>query len=236
MLVAELEAFFSRPVAPTRRIAVGELRLAGVAPDDAVAMLLGGVVAAFGRRLDDDDVRELRRLIGDVEMGRRIPQPRLRHRFQRDRIGLKRSVSRLVQDRAGAFHLELDHDNGTSAQHSLAAVYCTLSLPEEDRRAEVFTALRHGLEWTGGLGPELLEVLRSGRPGPSVRAGVGLDAVGWALSTLGLRAVDGRPARPEVQRAFRDALRDAHPDHGGPLDGAAFRIAQLDAARRILLG
>jgi hypothetical protein len=38
-----------------------------------------------------------------------------------------------------------------------------------------------------------------------------------------------------VQRRFRAALRDAHPDHGGVVDDAAQRIADLSEARRILL-
>ncbi|MCZ7631139.1 MAG: hypothetical protein M5U19_19775 [Microthrixaceae bacterium] len=65
---------------------------------------------------------------------------------------------------------------------------------------------------------------------------LGGDPVGWALDVLALATADGRPARREVQRAFRSALRDAHPDHGAPLDGAAARISELDTARRILLG
>ena len=38
-----------------------------------------------------------------------------------------------------------------------------------------------------------------------------------------------------VQRRFRDALRAAHPDHGGATDDAAKRINDLTEARRILL-
>ena len=41
--------------------------------------------------------------------------------------------------------------------------------------------------------------------------------------------------RAVVQQAFRDALRDAHPDHGADHDSAAQRIAELTEARRILL-
>ena len=43
------------------------------------------------------------------------------------------------------------------------------------------------------------------------------------------------PHRIDVQRQFRDLLRDAHPDHGGDIDDAAQRIADLTEARRILL-
>ena len=59
----------------------------------------------------------------------------------------------------------------------------------------------------------------------------------WALGVLGL--TDGVavavPDRDDVQRQFRDLLRVAHPDHGGAIDGAAQRIADLTEARRILL-
>jgi curved DNA-binding protein CbpA len=43
------------------------------------------------------------------------------------------------------------------------------------------------------------------------------------------------PARTDVQRRFRDLLREAHPDHGGATDDAAQRISELTEARRILL-
>ena len=236
MVVAEKEAFYSRPVAPTRRIAVGELLLPEPGTTDAAAMLLGGVVAAFGRRLDEDDAAELLRLIGDVESGRRTPQPRLRHRLQNDRVGLKRSSTRLVTDSDGYFDILLDHTNGTSTQHALAAVYACRQLGQPRRRA-VASAMRRGLQWVGDVGPELLGTLRPGAAGRNlgVAAAAG-DPVAWALGVLGLAAVDGRPQRTEVRQAFRDALRAAHPDHGASEGTAASRIAELDTARRILLG
>lgn len=236
MIVAEMEAFYSRPVAPTRRVAVGELLLPDAEGEDAAAMLLGGVIAAFGRRLDEDDVAELGRLISDVEVGRRIPQPRLRHRFQTDRIGLKRSATMLVEDTGGFYELVLDRSNGTSAQHALAAVYSMRQL-EYARRKAVAAAMRGGLEWIGDVGPELLGTLRPGVSGRNLGpAATASDPVSWALGVLGLSALDGRPARPEVRQAFRDALRSAHPDHGASEQAAATRIAELDTARRILLG
>ncbi len=165
-----------------------------------------------------------------------MAQPRMRHRFQADRIGLKRSASRLVRDSGGLLHLDLDHDNGTSTQHSLSAVYAAGALGADTRR-EVGGALRQAMQWNGRVGPELLGLLRGGHGvdamGPAASAA---DPVAWALGVLGLGPLDGRPKRSEVQRAFRASLRSAHPDHGAPLDGAAGRIAELDVARRILLG
>lgn len=236
MIVAEVEAYFSRAIAPTRRVAVGELRLPAEGGCDAAAMLLGGMVAGFGRRLDADDRIELERLLREVETGRRIPQPRLRHRFQNDRVGLQRCTHRLVQDRGGYFHLDLDQHRGTPAQHTLAAVYSARSLPR-DERLVAMVAVRRGLHWRGELGPELLGFLRLGAPARRLGAAAGLaDPVRWAVTVLGLSSVDGRPSHDDVRQAFRDGLRSVHPDHGASDDGAAERIAELDSARRILLG
>lgn len=242
MVVAEFEAFFSRPVAPTRRIAIGRLRLPengeGPGATAAAAMLLGGVLATFARSLDDDETNDLHRLIDDVEQGRRIPQPRMRHRFQTDRVGLKRATNRLTRNTAGGFGLRLDHDNGTRSQHALAAIY-TAALLDGDQRRTVAAAMRLGLEWAGSADEALLALL-SGRDwhrnASNGSVPVGADPVSWALDVLEFEGLDGRPGRRDVQRAFRSALRDAHPDHGAPLLGAADRIAELDHARRILLG
>lgn len=243
--VAQFEAYFSRPVAPTRRIAIGGLRF----PDAAAAsMLLGGVVATFADALDEDDSSELHRLIDDVDTHRRVAQPRLRHRLQKDRIGLKRSVNRLIEvDPGGSdgrltYRLDVDRGNGTATQHCLAAVYCARSFDDSDRE-KVCAALRLGLAWAGSPGEDLLAVLRAGRTngyGPPV--GASTDPVTWAMELLGLvddsddGGEEAATGRRRVQRAFRSALRDAHPDHGAPIDGAAQRIAELNAARSILLG
>ena len=236
MVVAELEAYFSRPFAPTRRIALGDLRLPSRDASDAAGVLLGGVAASVAAGLEDDDRHDLLRLLVDVEHGRRIPQPRLRHRFQKDRVGLKACTHRLVQDRGGFLHLDLDHDAGTSTQQSLAAVYAVRGLDTAQRGA-VAATVRRGIAWRGDLGPELVGHLRMGTSGRRLGVAAGAaDPLAWALGVLGLSSADGRPPRPEVQRAFRTALRGAHPDHGADEEAAADRIAELDAARRILLG
>ena len=236
MVIAELEGWFSRAVAPTRRVAVGGLRLPHDGAGDAASMLLGGMVARFGRRLDDDDAVELQRLLRDVELDRRIPQPRLRHRFQQDRVGLQRCVHRLVQDRGGWYHLDLDHTVGTSEQQLLAAVYAARSLTGSLRR-QALEGLRRGLGWRGDLGPDLLGHLRIGAPAGGLGPAAGYaDPVAWAIGVLGLSSLEGRPSRTQVRSAFRHRLRAVHPDHGGRSDGAAERIAEIEAARRILLG
>jgi hypothetical protein len=236
VVIAELEGWFSRAVAPTRRVAVGELRLPADGAGEAAALLLGGLCARFGRNLDEDDLVELQRLIRDVELDRRIPQPRLRHRFQQDRIGLQRCTHRLVQDRGGWYHLDLDHHGGTPEQQVLAAVYAARSLRGPARRLAV-DGLSRGLEWRGDLGPELLGHLRLGGPAGQLGPAAGYaDPVAWAIAVLGLSNLEGRPSRTQVRNAFRLRLRAVHPDHGALSEGAAERISEIDAARRILLG
>ena len=236
MVVAELEVFLSRPYAPTRRIALGDLRLPPDDPGEAAGILLGGVVASGASALDEDDRHDLLRLLADLEHSRRVPQPRLRHRFQVDRVGLQRGSHRLVQDRGGFFHLDLEHHKGSPAQRCLTAVYAVRSLarPARHKAAE---GLRRGIHWEGDLGAELIGYLRMGAPARRLGAAAGaVDPLAWAMDVLQMSTADGRPPRPEVQRAFRTALRLAHPDHGADEDAAADRIAELDAARRILLG
>jgi hypothetical protein len=96
------------------------------------------------------------------------------------------------------------------------------------------TAVRKGLAWRGDIGPELLSHLAN-RFGSLMSADALADPVGWALVVLGLEPFDRLPARSVVQRRFRDAIRDVHPDHGANEAGAAGRIAEIAEARRILL-
>src|ERR671912_41559 len=94
MPLAELEVFHSRPIAPTRRVALGDSDLPVSPAPGFGGILLGGVVAAFMPALDPDLFDDLDRLTLQLEAGMRIPQPRLRFRMQVDRIGLQRSVHR----------------------------------------------------------------------------------------------------------------------------------------------
>lgn len=259
MLLAELEIFHSRPVAPTRRLALGR-RWLPCGPDlrgpGAGGVLLGAICARFGPELPDELMGDVFTLADELEQGRRIPQPRLRHRLQSDRVGLTRSVQRLHR-RGGRVVSRLDGSRARPGQLVLGAVYAAGSLPSADR-AEAMEAVRRGLAWGaardldpvdgGSAGPvradqSFVDHLwrRSGGAGDADRSasptGVGgdLDPVAWALGVLGFDGDDRLPDRAAVQRGFRDALREAHPDHGGAGTGAAARIADLSEARRILL-
>lgn len=238
MILAELEVFLSRPIAPTRRVALGTSTLPMDPAPGFGGVLLGGVAARFGPELDDDLADEVDWLLDELARGSRIAQPRLRHRLQVDRVGLQRSRHRLVGE-GESMRFELELERGTPAQHVLCAAYAAgTAVPS--LRPTVIDVVRRGLRWRGEIGPGLIAQLSGQRGFHDIRA-VG-DPVRWALHVLSLVDGDGRddperfaPTRRVVQQAFRDGLRDVHPDHGGDDVEAAERIAQLSEARRILL-
>ena len=96
MLLAELEVWHTRQ--PFRRD--GSRSATWCLPVDPApgfgGLLLGSIVAAHLGGIDDDFIPDIHRLIGEVERGERIVQPRLRHRFQVDQHGLAVSRHRLV--------------------------------------------------------------------------------------------------------------------------------------------
>ena len=57
---------------------------------------------------------------------------------------------------------------------------------------------------------------------------------GWALTVLAF-APGFEPSRSEINRRFRELVRDAHPDHGGAAEQAGQRIVDLTEAKRVLL-
>ena len=134
-----------------------------------------------------------------------------------------------------ARRLEFDFEaKAAPAQYVLAAIYAAGEM-ETTVRPAVLDTVRKGLEWFGPVGPELIGHL-SGKAGPGTWSAEAFDdPVGWAAGLLGLD--EGCEVHDErsVQRRFRVLLRDAHPDHGAGAAGAAERIAELTAARRILL-
>lgn len=234
MLLAELEVYHSRPIAPTRRVALGNSTLPCEPAPGFGGLLLGAVAARFAMDLDPDDMPDIVALTHELEAGRRIPQPRLRHRFQDDRVGLTHSAHRLHRDEeTDAMRLQFTTHKGAPSQQVLGAVYAAGTLPGA-ARGVVLAAVRRGLTWTGDIGPALLAHL-AGRGEAALSSTAMADPVGWAMRILGLSVLDERPAKVIVQRGYRDALLAAHPDHGGDDDEAAQRIADIGEARRILL-
>ncbi len=233
MVLAELECFLSRPVAPTRRVALGSVELPADPAPGFGGILLGGIAARFAPELDPDHHDELVHLMDEVERGQRIAQPRVRHRFQQDRVGLQRCSHRLVGE-GELVRFEFDEDKGTAAQHLLCTIYAVATVPEALRVA-VMGTVRKGFAWRGRSPDALLSHLAGTSNGLTLSAVA--DPVAWAMQLLQLSAAPaGGPSRRDVQRAFRDQLRAAHPDHGAEDVGAASRIADLSEARRILLG
>ena len=231
MLLAELEIWHSRPIAPTRRVALGRRVLPTDPAPGFGGLLLGAIVAAHMDELDSDFLPELRALLVDLEEGKRIPQPRLRHRFQVDHIGLAKSKHRLL-----GHGDELDFSlqtEGSPASQILGAAYAAGRI-DRQHRGPVMEVLRRGMRWRGEIGPGLVTHL-SGASGARARSvGAFAHPELWALTVLGF--ADGTvPAKRDVQRRFRSLVRDAHPDHSGVETGAAQRIADLSEARDILL-
>ncbi|MCY3785864.1 MAG: hypothetical protein OXG47_03955 [bacterium] len=229
MILAELETFHSRAVAPTRRVAVGRCDLPLEPPMRPGAVLVAGVVGRYMEGLDDDSRDDLRLLIGQIARGERIRQPRLRHRLQEDRIGLTRSRHRLVRRSGGRSAFEFSDRGGSAAQYVLGALYAARPVSGPPRRA-IMGAVRRVLDWPGGSDAELLRFLDGFRavssetPAPH----------SWALGVLGLESLEGLAAG-DVQKRFRRLVAAVHPDTGGADGEAGERISDLVEARRILL-
>ncbi|GAC1535557.1 MAG: hypothetical protein NVS3B12_17630 [Acidimicrobiales bacterium] len=141
-------------------------------------------------------------------------------------MGLDRSRHKLHRD-GERVHLEID-DHGASMPQILAAVYAAGMLESRTRPA-VFRMLRRATRWQGAPDERLMRFLS----GESPRALGGGDE-GWALSVLGF-TLGKEPSRGEINRRFRNLVRDAHPDHGGAVEDAGARIQNLTEAKRILL-
>lgn len=230
MLYAELEIRHSRPVAPTRRVALGELWLPVEPAPGPGGILLAGIVAGFAWQIDDEEVTALLKLIDDLEFGRRIPQPRLRHRFQVDTVGLDRSRHRLVGD-GQSLRLDLD-EHGHPLPNILGAVYAAGRLSYAVRPT-VFRLLRRASSWIGGNDNRLVGYL-AGEEAPTLRSRRFAGEERWALDVLGFH--DGEPPhRDDINRRFRELVRMAHPDHGGSHGDAGQRMVDLTEAKRILL-
>lgn len=228
MVLAEIEVRHSRAIAPTRRVALGDVYIP-TDPPNYGGLLLAAVLGAWAANLPDELRDGVDRLLWELEFAGRVSQPRLRHRFQSDVVGLDRSVHRLV-DEGGEPVLHLD-DHGAPLPQILAAVYAASRL-ESGARPAVFRLLRRATRWEGGPDARLLHYLASDEA-----AFRRLEAPGdetWALRILGFSS-RSEPPRSDILRRFRTMIRDAHPDHGAEVEGAGERISELTEAKRILL-
>ena len=228
MLLAELEIFHSRPVQPTRRIALGHLVLPVDPAPGFGGLLLGAVVAHHLEGVDEDFVPDVHRLISEIDSGARIVQPRLRHRFQVDQHGLATSTHRLVGE-GDDISFEFG-TNGSDLAQVLGAIYAVERLAAEHRR-RITPVLQKAARWRGPIGAAMIAHL-AGSQTTALEALA--DPRGWAMQVLGFELDRKRPSKREVTRAFRDRMRQVHPDHGGAEVDAAKAMSDLAEARRIL--
>ena len=228
MLLAELEVWHTRPLAPTRRLALGNLVLPVDPAPGFGGLLLGAVVAGHLGDVPDELVPDVHRLIHQIEQGQRVVQPRMRHRFQVDRHVLALSTHRLVGD-GDALNVDF-HTTGTGLAQVLGAIYAVERL-EVSSRQVVVPLLHKAMRWKGRVGPELIAHLAG--TASSTLATLA-DPRAWALDILGFPVGSPTPSKRDVTAQFRSKMRSVHPDHGGDQTTASTAVFELAEARRIL--
>lgn len=156
-ICAELEIFHSRLVAPTRRVALGQMSL----PRIFGPVLLGCVAGWFSLGEDDDFFADSVKLLVSASQGKYVPQPHLRHRFQRDKVGLLRSAHRLCfkplngsSRSQGSWSFESDEQSSSGAQHVLGVLYALYELPEDIKR-ESGILIEQALQWSASQPSDL---------------------------------------------------------------------------------
>ncbi|MDJ0768819.1 MAG: J domain-containing protein [Ilumatobacter sp.] len=230
MLLAELEVFHTRPAVPTRRVALGHLVLPVDPAPGFGGLLLGAVIANHITGVPVESIGDVTRLIGEVENGARVVQPRLRHRFQVDRHGLSHSRHTMLGD---GDDIEFDFaTTGSDLAQVLGAVYALERLEPASRHV-IAPVLRKAITWRGPIGPALVAHLAGAQ---SSTLAAMADPMAWALDVLGFAPDAKQPSKREVTRHFRRRMRDVHPDHGGEALDASKAILDLNEARRILTG
>jgi len=229
VLLAEVEIWHTRPLTPTRRVSLGHLVLPCDPAPGFGGLLLGAVIARHIIDVDDDVIPDTQRLLTQVQNGDRVPQPRLRHRFQVDRQGMARSVHRLVGD-GDDYSFEFD-TQGSAMSQVLGSIYALERLNPATRLL-LGPVLTKAMTWRGPLGSAFVSHLVGSKASTMRSMG---DPRAWALELLGFPVGTTKPSSKEVKAKFRDRLREAHPDHGGDEMKAAVSIDDLGEARRILL-
>ena len=232
MLLAELEIWHTRPAVPTRRIALGHMVLPVDPAPGFGGLLLGSIIAAHLAGINDDFIPDIHRLIGEVERGERIVQPRLRHRFQVDQHGLAVSRHRLVGFQGEANDdISFDFQTvGTDLAQVLGAIYAAERLAPEHRR-KIGPVLQKAARWRGPIGSALIAHLAGSQ---TLTLEALADPRGWAMGILGFDLGGKTPSKREITAQFRVRMRDVHPDHGGAELDAAKAMSDLAEARRVL--
>lgn len=196
-----MNAFVSRPIAPTRRIALGDVALGGSRGSSDGAGLLSAVIARYSSRLDEETRSELAELMAHVGADHHVPQPMMRHRFQTDRVGLQHITYRLLSwgDR---LRLEFPTEEATPTQHVLVAVYAAGTI-DPAHRPRVISMMNRAMSFPGGDDEDLLRFLGGGR----ITGRFALsDPVLWALDVLAFDLAPGDDADRNGAQATGDQL------------------------------
>ena len=228
MLLAELEVWHTRPLAPTRRLALGNLVLPVDPAPGFGGLLLGAVVAGHIGDIPVELVPDVHRLIDQIDHDQRVVQPRLRHRFQVDRHGLALSTHRMLGD---GEEISFDfHTTGTGVAQVLGAVYAVERLAPESRHV-IAPVLHKAMRWRGAVGPALIAHLAGTN---STALATLADPRAWAMDVLGFPPGSATPSKKQLTAQFRLKMRSVHPDHGGDQAVASTAVFELAEARRIL--
>jgi hypothetical protein len=225
MLLAEVEIRHSRPVAPTRRVALG-LMVLPTEPENWGAVLLGAMVAVNAPELDGEEMVDLLDLLDRLERGEGVPQPRLRHRFQRDVIGLDRSVHSMHAD-GDQITFDID-DHALPEVNILGAVYAAADLPVPSR-SFAFQCIRRALVWNDAVDAAFVAFLMGNNTAMHRWFSMAPEAQ-RAMRLLGY-GPDDRPSDLQIKERFRERVWAAHPDRGGDAE----EMMQLNRAKTILL-
>ena len=228
MLLAELEVWHTRPLAPTRRVSLGNLVLPVDPAPGFGGLLLGAVVAGHIGEVPEELVPDVHRLIDQIDRDERVVQPRLRHRLQVDRHGLALSTHRLIGD---GEEISFDfHTTGSHMAQVIGAIYAVERLELKSRHV-IAPVLYKAMRWRGPVGPALIAHLAGTN---STALATLADPRAWALDILGFPPGTATPSKKEVTQQFRNMMRSVHPDHGGDQSVASTAVFELAEARKIL--
>ena len=148
------------------------------------AVLLSAIAATFAPMLVPELADDYTKLLRQIDRGQRIAQPRLRHRFQQDRIGLTRSTHRLMIE-GPRLRFRIDKGTGTPEQFLLAAAYACAPMTVADRAAAI-AAINVGVAWRGALDGRFVSRVLGGSTHAAMPALAMSDPVGWAMRILGI--------------------------------------------------
>ena len=200
----------------------------------AGGVLLAGIIAHNAPKVAPELREDLVYVLETLAAGQKVVQPRVRHRFQTDRVGLTVSSQRLVAE-GSSLSFEFDDESARPVQLALGSLYAAASLPVA-AKDPVFEAMMSSLVWARPVDNSFISWLMDGQSVDLTDLQAWNDPVAWALEILEIeRNGQDDPPKRVIQRKFRTLLREAHPDHGGMSEEAASRIAELTEARRILL-